>query len=394
MPEVDWEAEAREDRLKRALAEREQHDALRLLTLPGSLVDFCSNDYLGFARSAHLRGMVAERYARRHDDHLGSTGSRLITGNSELCESLERRIADFHGAPAGLIFNSGYDANLGLISSVPQRSDTVLYDELVHASIRDGLRLSHAKSYAFRHNDLQDLKRKLRLGRGQVFIAVESVYSMDGDAAPLADLVALCREAGSYLIVDEAHATGVYGPGGRGRVAELGLEQDVFARVHTFGKALGSHGAIVLGSETLRTFLINFARSFIYTTFLPPHSLLAVQCAYELLGESQALIDALHGNIRLFREKTTTELGKSFTPSESPIQCLLVPGNDRVRQMARGLQGQGYDVRPILSPTVPRGKERLRICLHAFNTSTDIERLTEVLIGHFQEAASRAVTQP
>ena len=387
MPGADREA-----KLRKALEERRAANALRALTLPGDRVDFCSNDYLGFARSARLRDMVEER-ARRRDDFLGSTGSRLISGNSELCESLERRIAGFHGAEAGLVFNSGYDANLGLISSVPQRSDTVLYDELAHASIRDGLRLTFAKSYSFRHNDLDDLKRKIDLARGQVFVVVESIYSMDGDAAPLTEMAALCRERGYQLIVDEAHATGVYGPGGGGRVVELGLEQDVFARVHTFGKALGSHGAIVLGSETLRAFLINFARSFIYTTFLPPHSLLAVESAYDLLGESREPIETLHRNIRLFRAAIPAELGGSFTASDSPIQCLLISGNDRVKQAAGYFASQGFDVRPILSPTVPQGKERLRFCLHAFNRPADVRRLTGLLRTCLQDAQRAAVAE-
>ncbi len=388
MPDADLDVY-----LQRAIGERKAANALRALTLPGDHFDFCSNDYLGFARSPQLRSMVQERHARRGNDFLGSTGSRLISGNSELCESVEVRIADFHGAEAGLVFNSGYDANLGLISSVPQRSDTILYDELAHASIRDGLRLTFARSYSFRHNDLDDLKRKIDLRRGQVFVAVESIYSMDGDAAPLSEMAALCGQHGCHLIVDEAHATGVFGPGGRGRTIELDLTDKVFARVHTFGKALGSHGAIVLGSDTLRTFLINFARSFIYTTFLPPHSLLAVESAYEMLGESQELIEKLHGNIRLFRSGIPAELGKSFIESDSPIQCLLISGNDRVKQVSGYLRGEGFDVRPILYPTVPRGKERLRICLHAFNTPNDIQRLTELLRTCLQDAEREAVAE-
>jgi len=226
-----------------------------------------------------------------------------------------------------------------------------------------------------------------------VFVAVESIYSMDGDAAPLSEMAALCRKHGCHLIVDEAHATGVFGSGGRGRTVELDLTDKVFARVHTFGKALGSHGAIVLGSDTLRTFLINFARSFIYTTFLPPHSLLAVESAYEMLGESQELIEKLHGNIRLFRSGIPAELGKSFIESDSPIQCLLISGNDRVKQVSGYLRGEGFDVRPILYPTVPRGKERLRICLHAFNTPNDIQRLTELLRTCLQDAEREAVAE-
>lgn len=388
MPDADLDIH-----LRRAIEERKAKNALRALTLPGDRIDFCSNDYLGFARSPRLRSMVQQRHARRGNDVLGSTGSRLISGNSELCESVEERIADFHGAEAGLIFNSGYDANLGLISSVPQRSDTVLYDELVHASIRDGLRLTFARSYSFRHNDIDDLKQKMGLGRGQVFVAVESIYSMDGDAAPLSEMARLCREYGCHLIVDEAHATGIFGPAGRGRTAELDLTDQVFARVHTFGKALGSHGAIVLGSDTLRTFLINFARSFIYTTFLPPHSLLAVESAYEMLGESQELIEKLHRNIRLFRSGMPAELGRSFIESDSPIQCILISGNDCVKQAAGYLSGEGFDVRPILSPTVPRGKERLRVCLHAFNTANDIQRLTELLGTCLQDSERAAVAE-
>jgi 8-amino-7-oxononanoate synthase len=380
--------------LARAIEERKARNALRALTLPGDRIDFCSNDYLGFARSPRLRSMVQEHHARRGNDFVGSTGSRLISGNSKLCESVEERIADFHEAEAGLIFNSGYDANLGLISSVPQRSDTVLYDELVHASIRDGLRLTFARSYSFRHNDLDDLKQKIGRGRGQVFVAVESVYSMDGDAAPLSEMAKLCREHGCHLIVDEAHATGIFGPGGRGRTAELDLTDQVFARVHTFGKALGSHGAIVLGSDTLRTFLINFARSFIYTTFLPPHSLLAVESAYEMLDESQELIEKLHRNIRLFRSGIPAELGKSFIESDSPIQCSLISGNDCVKQAAGYLRGEGFDVRPILSPTVPRGKERLRVCLHTFNTPNEIQHLTELLRTCLKDVERATVAEP
>ena len=389
MPDADLGA-----RLRSALDARRAENALRSLRLPGSLVDFCSNDYLGFARSPQLRRTVQEKYAGTTNPLLGSTGSRLISGNSELCESLERQIARFHQAEAGLLFNSGYDANLGVFSSIPQRSDTVLYDELVHASIRDGIRLTFAKSYSFRHNDLDDLKRRIALGRGHVFVAVESVYSMDGDEAPLSEMASLCMEQGCHLIVDEAHATGIFGPDGRGRTVELNLQDKVFARVHTFGKALGSHGAIVLGTDTLRAFLINFARSFIYTTFLPPHSLLAVQSAYEMLGSSAPLIEKLHRNIRLFRSAILEEGNQSLIRSDSAIQSFLIPGNDQVKQAASYLQDHRFDVRPILSPTVPKGKERLRVCLHAFNEPSEIEPLTELIKTFIHHAERAAVTGP
>jgi 8-amino-7-oxononanoate synthase len=383
-----------EGHLRSAIEARRAANSLRSLSLPASLIDFCSNDYLGFARSPRLRDLVRERSAGRGDDLLGSTGSRLISGNSELCESLEREIADFHRAQAGLIFNSGYDANLGVFSSIPGRSDTVLYDELAHASIRDGIRLTFARSHSFRHNDLDDFRHKIGLARGHVFVAVESVYSMDGDTAPLSELVGLCRERECDLVVDEAHATGVFGPGGRGLVVELGLQDDVFARVHTFGKALGSHGAIVLGSQMLRTFLINFARSFIYTTFLPPHSLLSVACAYEMLPDAAPLVEALRRNIALFRSELPSQRYPSLLPSDSAIQSLLFPGNDPARQAARYLQDHGFDVRAILSPSVPPGKERLRICLHAFNETDDVQRLAQLLAARVHDAERTTAYQP
>ena len=192
-------------------------------------------------------------------------------------------LADFHKAESGLIFNSGYDANLGLFSCIAKKEDTLICDELIHASIIDGCRLSYANRFRFAHNDVEDLEDKLRRSKGNIFVAVESVYSMDGDMAPLKEIAAVCKKYNASLIVDEAHATGLFGDQGRGLVSQHGLEQEVFARVHTFGKALGCHGAVILGSETLRNYLVNFARSFIFTTALPVHSLIAVKCAYEML---------------------------------------------------------------------------------------------------------------
>jgi 8-amino-7-oxononanoate synthase len=272
--------------LTKHLEQRKNQNAIRQLSSETSLIDFCSNDYLGFARSRTLMEKIRTSAAAP-----GSTGSRLISGNSMLCEDLERTIAEFHQAPAGLIFNSGFDANLGLLSSVARRGDTILYDELVHASIRDGIRLSFAKSFPFSHNNIAHLEARLRRARGELFVAVESVYSMDGDCAPLPDMANVCDQFGAHLIIDEAHATGVFGPGGRGLVVQEDLAARVFARVHTFGKALGSHGAIVLGSAALRSYLINFARSFIYTTALPPHSLRSIRASYQFLHEAPDIIE-------------------------------------------------------------------------------------------------------
>lgn len=240
------------------LNERKEKGSYRSLFSFEDASDFWSNDYLGLARAPLA-----------YPGCSGSTGSRLISGNTALIQMAESRIARFFGSEAALVFNSGYDANLGFFSAVPQKGDTVLYDELIHASVRDGIRLSHAKSYSFRHNDLKDLQRKAEHASGTVFIAVESLYSMDGDLAPLPELADWCELHGALLVVDEAHAGGVFGEGGRGLVAAAGLESRCFARLVTFGKAYGMHGGAICGGKLLCEFLINFARSFIYTTALP-----------------------------------------------------------------------------------------------------------------------------
>ena len=274
--------------LSERLAVYQQAGLLRQLRTADEFVDFCSNDYLGFARSTVLRQAIQQADLRSDNSRTGATGSRLLAGQSALADEVEQELAQFYQTESALIFNSGYDANIGLLSCLPKAGDTLLTDELIHASMIDGARLSYATRHRFKHNDLADLTTKLQqatqLG-GQIFVAVESVYSMDGDMAPLTDLVDICEKYGAALLVDEAHATGVYGSGpsgqgGEGLVVALGLQDRVFARVHTFGKALGVHGATIVGPAVLRQYLINFARPFIYTTALPPHSLLAMSvCA-------------------------------------------------------------------------------------------------------------------
>ena len=365
--------------LGHALEKRRSENGFRRLKLPSVLIDFCSNDYLGFAKDQRLQRRILDRSLADPWLSSGSTGSRLITGNTDLHERVEDLVAHFHGAEAALIFNSGYDANIGLFSTLPKRGDTIIYDSLCHASIRDGIRLSFADSYSFRHNDLGELEKKISKSRGHIFVAVESVYSVDGDFAPLQEITSLCENYAAQLTVDEAHATGVFGALGRGRVAELGLGSQVFARVHTFGKALGCHGAIVLGSRTIRSYLINFCRSFIYTTALSPHCIAAVDVAYRKLQESADELSLLHSRIDLFIGSIPESLKEQFVPSKSPIQSLVVPGNAEVTSLASSVQAGGFDVRPIRSPTVPKGKERLRICLHSFNTNNEIICLHKTL---------------
>ena len=364
--------------LNETLDKRRNEGSFRTLKVLHDLVDFCSNDYLGFSTTGELHARILE-FNQKQPKQIaeGSTGSRLISGNSAVTESLEEFIASYHDAEAALIFNSGYDANVGLFSSIPKRGDPIFYDELVHASIRDGIRLSYAKAYSFRHNDVEHLKELFKLANGNVYIAVESVYSMDGDIAPLKDISILCEEKNANLIVDEAHATGVFGQMGKGCVAEKFLEKKVFARVHTYGKALGTHGAAVIGSKLLKDFLINFARSFIYTTALPYHSLIAIRCAYALLSESEEANQSLHKNIKLFNDLISKNT--KYNGSLSPIQSIIIPGNKKVIELAKAIQVKGFDVRPILSPTVPEGKERLRICIHSFNEEIEISALAEII---------------
>ncbi len=362
----------KEDFLEKRLNERKEQQAYRELKLPDkAMSDFCSNDYLGIVTNGLLQTDTSVTLRS------GSTGSRLLAGNYELIERVESQLAAFHEARAALVYNSGYDANTGLLGSMAGKGDTILYDFLSHASLRDGIRLSAAASFPFLHNDLNDLERRLQTSAGspgEVFVVTESVFSMDGDMAPLILMAALCERFNVHLVVDEAHATGVTGQRGEGLVQSLSLEASCFARVHTFGKAVGCHGAVVLGSRLLRDFLINFSRPFIYTTALPESSLHCIESAYQLFPGMHkeraklAQLIAVFGNAVLPYEKLS---------SETAIQGVIVPGNEAVKKLAFRLRENGLDVRPILYPTVPKGRERLRIVLHSFNTEAEMERLIE-----------------
>jgi 8-amino-7-oxononanoate synthase len=361
--------------IDKKLQERRQAGTYRTLKPESMLVDFCSNDYLGFARSPELKNNIDEEIKSGGLLANGSTGSRLLTGNSAYIESVEQYIAGLHKCEAGLIFNSGYDANLGLFSSLPQRGDTIITDELIHASIIDGTRLSYANRYTFRHNDLQSLEDKLKHAAGNCYVAIESVYSMDGDTPPINEILALTDKYNANLIVDEAHAIGLFGLG----LIDESFQNRVFARVVTFGKALGCHGAIVLGSQNLKEYLVNFARSFIYTTAPSYHQIASVKIAYQLLQQSSNEIGLLRGNIKFFKQKIKSSEFYPLISSNSAIQCLVLKSNEKAKELAEYLQKNGLDVRPILSPTVPFGSERIRICLHAFNTSEELNLLTNLI---------------
>jgi 8-amino-7-oxononanoate synthase len=255
-----------------------------------------------------------------------------------------------------------------------------LYDALIHASLRDGIRLAPARAYAFRHNDIAHLAERLAATTGPVWLVVESIYSMDGDEAPLAAFAELADRYGAALIVDEAHATGVYGPEGSGLVVELGLAQRVFARTITFGKALGSHGAAMLGSTELKNYLVNYSRPFIYTTGPAPHTWQQIEAAYRLLrSEQPERVARLRARVDYFRQRCAGVTPRALLPAKGPIQGVLIPGNERVVAAEAALKQAGIAVKAIRHPTVSAGAERLRICLHAFNSETEIDLLIETI---------------
>lgn len=362
--------------LQSKLDKRQTDGSLRVLEKRKNIIDFFSNDYLGFAQNKFIYEQ-AHNLVKDNDIQLnGSTGSRLLGGNNTLFEIAEQKIAHFHNTEAALIFNSGYNANLGLLSCIVERNDIILYDELCHASIRDGIVLSGAKAYKFLHNNIPDLENKLQRFKhkcNKLYIVTETVFSMDGDSPDLNEMVTVAKASNAYIIVDEAHAVGVFGTNGEGLINELKLQNEIFARIVTFGKALGCHGAAILGSANLVQYLINFSRSYIYTTALPPHAIATILESYKLLQTQNTHYKTLKSNIELF-EKTIHKLNLEhlFVESKSAIQIAVIQGNNNVKQISNFLKTQGFDVRPILYPTVPKGKERLRFCLHAYNTSDEI----------------------
>jgi len=368
--------------LAEKLAQREADNALRI---PGivdqGMADFSSNDYLGLAASEELFEATHTYLIENKVASSGATGSRLISGNHKLYNVAEKYIAHFHQADSALIFNSGYDANVGFFSSVPQKGDVVLYDEYIHASIRDGLRLGGATAYKFAHNDRESLLKLVERHRPkaqELYIVTESVFSMDGDTPNLNAFVDVAKMYRCRLVVDEAHAVGVFGENGQGLLQAYGLQDEIFARLVTFGKALGCHGAAVLGSEGLTQYLANFARSFIYTTALPPHSLAAIISGYKLLESQPQRLTQLH-DITMHFKWETERCNLKFILSFSTIHCIVIQGNGRAKKIASLLQRAGYSVKAILAPTVPAGQERLRFCVHSFNTKREISAMMDIL---------------
>ncbi|KAF2121370.1 pyridoxal phosphate-dependent transferase [Lophiotrema nucula] len=402
-----------EKAFRSSLEGRRQKGNFRALTLPKpNQVDFSSNDFLSLSTSNLLK-TAFKKELEKSDRPLGSTGSRLLDGNSEYAEELEKEIANFHGAEAGLLFNSGFDANSAFFSSVPQPGDLIIYDSLIHASVHEGMRLSRAaQRIPFRHNSVQDLSTilrrclqespSLRDGNSSVIIAVESIYSMDGDICPLASLVSTVEEilpkGNGHIVVDEAHSTGVLGHQGGGLVSQLGLEKKVFARLHTFGKALGAGtGAIILGSSVLRDYLINYGKPLIYSTFLSFPALVAVRASYGLLmgGQTTFLQDRLFANISLLHTELIMAARNSSSMrslitvgAECPQTPIFAVFTSDPKWLAKSLQERGMMVRAIMPPTVPIGTARVRVCLHGGNTEEQIRALVQGMVGWAEAQAS------
>lgn len=355
--------DALNQRLAKQIAARKESSTFRSLTINSFSTDFYSNNYLGLANKKF-----------ETPKHLldSGTGSRLISGTSEQHYQLEKMMAQVFKSEAALLFNSGYDANIGLLQALVTRHDTVIYDEHIHASSRDGLLLTKAKSFNFKHNSLEHLEERLKKAEGIVFVLIESLYSMHGNLADLKGSIEVCEKYGAHLIVDEAHAGACFGKNGGGRLEELGLEGHVFARLLTFGKGFGAHGSVVLSSQLVKDNLINYARSFIYTTTLPESSVYRIHQII-LKTDFEILQEKLQENISYFCKLF------GLKNNGSPIQCLTATSLELLKKWETKLIAARVGIKCIVAPTVKTGEERLRVCIHAFNTKEEIEHLSDLI---------------
>jgi 8-amino-7-oxononanoate synthase len=378
-------------------------------------VDFSSNDYLGLSQDRRVRDALLD--ALNGEMPLAATGSRLLRGNTEFHEGMEEFLRATFQSEASLVFNSGYAANVGVLGSIGDEKSVFFSDSLNHASLIDGMRLSGAQRQIFRHNDLNDLEDKLRRhhartgasacasaraqGRDHThthththahvqvhtdgairpaqrkIIVTESVFSMDGDRAPLSDLIALARRYEAWLYVDEAHATGIFGATGLGCLEGIDLVDVPVLAMHTCGKALGGFGAFLICDRLVRDYLVNRARSFVYSTALPPHLLLQARVALTLVREEPTLRQKLLENAKTLRSLVADFIDTG--PGDSQIVPVPIGGNDRALVIAQSLRDSGFDVRAIRSPTVPIGTERLRISVKSFHTEREVSALAHAL---------------
>jgi 8-amino-7-oxononanoate synthase len=364
-----------------ALARRGRH---RVLVAPAG-ADFTSNDYLGLAASRELKD--AARAALEREIAVGAGGSRLLRGNHREHEALEAEAAAFFGAQSALFFGSGFMANVALFSTLPQRGDLIVHDALIHASVHDGMRASKAERAEARHNDAQAFEDVIRDWRaagatGTPWIAVESLYSMDGDKAPLADLIDIANRHDGILVIDEAHATGVFGPDGRGLGADLEGRGNVVS-LHTCGKALGVMGALVLGPQVLRDYLVNRCRPFIYATAPSPLVTALVRAALLICRFDTGRRERLHALAAFGGRQIEEHCG--VAASGSQIQPVIVGTDERAVRLASAMQARGFDVRAVRPPTVPEGTARLRL---SWTLNVDAP-LVEVMVAALAEELER-----
>lgn len=363
------------ERLARELGKFKSESQYRSLTVSRG-IDFSSNDYLGLAHSAFIRERAIE--VLRSGIPISASASRLLRGNHPLHEELEARFARFLGSETTLLFNSGYDANLSLLTTLPTRHDTILIDELVHASVHEGVRASLAEKKTFKHNSVESLAG-VHVERGDVYVVVDALYSMDGDEAPLTELVALCEERGYILIVDEAHSTGVFGERGEGLVNERGLRTKNSISMHTFGKSLAAFGAVVACSRTVKEYLVNRARPLIFSTALPPLMAAQVIVALDLLENDNSAVSAVNRNAAFVRKELTGFMRWNIIGGRSPIVAVVIGDNVEAVRAAQFMQSRGLDVRAIRPPSVPRGTSRLRLSVHADHTQEQLQQLCDTL---------------
>lgn len=363
---------------ERALKALEKRGRRRSLS-PRQGLDFSSNDYLGLAAAPELGAAAEDAMARGVP--LGAGGSRLLRGNHPEHEALEAEAAAFFKAETALFFVGGFVANYSLFATLPQRDDLIVHDELIHASVHDGLRAGRGTSVAARHNDAQAFEDRIRSwraagGTGRPWMSVESLYSMEGDRAPLADLMAIADRHEGVLVIDEAHATGVYGPQGRGLGAAFEGRENVIS-LHTCGKALGASGALVLGPAVLRDFLVNRSRPFIYATAPSPLMAAVVRRSLAICRNDPMRREALQQRVSDFGRLASARLG--LRVSGSQIQPFIVGGDSAAVDLARAMQARGFDVRAVRPPTVPENTARLRIALTLNVTAADIADLVVAL---------------
>lgn len=374
-----------EDRTRRALDELDGQGLRRELRRPSG-IDLSSNDYLGLAEHPLIRAAMAQAVLQ---EGVGSTASRLLRGERNGFRLVERRFAHWKGAEASLFFSSGYAANLGVLSSFLDEGDVVLSDEANHASLIDGMRLGRARRVIFPHCDAAALGRALasESGPGQRFLVTESLFSMDGDLAPLKEYAELCRETGTALIVDEAHAVGIYGERGSGLIEQTGIGCDVFLSVNTAGKALGVCGAFVAGPRWAIDFLINRARTFVFTTAPPPSLAAALDSALNVVAREPELREQTLALAQRLR-RILAEAGIRVPKGESQIIPIVLGDNERAVAAAEALQKDGFDVRAIRPPTVPDGTARLRVSVNAKLHEADLDAFRLSLVAALTEEVS------